>query len=171
MEREQKVLQQIKDLKAKSKLSYSQIAEKSGIPESTVIRIFNGKTTNPSISTFISIVKAMGGKAADIFDDDVRVDLDPNTPEQIQIAENVVEVVEEVEEVVEKPKEIKKKHQAEEFFEHCPYHQEIINIYKTDALRKDKWIKALFVCCAVLVSTIIAIFIIDLLNANIGYIR
>lgn len=162
------MLAKLKELKAKSGMSYQQIAEKSNIPESTIARIFAGKTLNPSISTFISIVKAMGGTAADVFDDEIRVDLDPATPEQIKIVENVVEVVEEVEDVIEKPRV---KREVKEFFGHCPYHDEITHFYRTAVKKKDKWIIALTIGCAVLVLLIVCTFLIDLLNHNIGYIR
>lgn len=48
-------------LKEKCGLTNEQIANASGVPESTVARIFNGKTDNPYFQTIVDIVKAMGG--------------------------------------------------------------------------------------------------------------
>lgn len=48
-------------LKKKSGLSNEQIAEVSGVPESTVTRIFNKRTDNPSFQTIVDIVKALEG--------------------------------------------------------------------------------------------------------------
>lgn len=62
-------------LKAKSGMSALEISAKSGVPESTVTRIFQKKTVNPTITTVVAIYKAMGGSAAEIFGDDVRVNV------------------------------------------------------------------------------------------------
>lgn len=62
-------------LKAKSGMSALEISAKSGVPESTVTRIFQKKTVNPTITTVVAIYKAMGGTAAEIFGDDVRVNV------------------------------------------------------------------------------------------------
>lgn len=48
-------------LKDKSGLTNEQIANASGVPESTVTRIFNGKTDNPYFQTIVDIVKALNG--------------------------------------------------------------------------------------------------------------
>ena len=62
-------------LKAKSGMSALEISSKSGVPESTVTRILQKKTVNPTITTVVAIYKAMGGTAAEIFGDDVRVNV------------------------------------------------------------------------------------------------
>ena len=48
-------------LKNELHLTYEELSEKSGVPESTLIRIFNGKTESPYYQTIEDIVKAMGG--------------------------------------------------------------------------------------------------------------
>lgn len=48
-------------LKDKSGMTNEQIANASGVPESTVTRIFNGKTDNPYFQTIVDIVKALNG--------------------------------------------------------------------------------------------------------------
>lgn len=67
------LIERLKALKDKSGMSAAQISEKSGVPESTVTRILAGRTGNPTIITIMSMAKAMGGTAADIFDDDTQV--------------------------------------------------------------------------------------------------
>lgn len=54
-------------LKERSGLSYEAIAEKSGIPVSTVKNLFSGKTENPSLETIRKIVYAMGGSLDEMF--------------------------------------------------------------------------------------------------------
>ena len=64
-------------------MTAQQIAEKSKLPESTVTRIFSGKTANPTIASVIQMTKAMGGTAADIFDDTVKVDVVSEAPQVV----------------------------------------------------------------------------------------
>ena len=49
-------------LKSEGHYSWAQIAEKSGISESTVRSIFSGATPNPGVDTLSAIVEAMGGE-------------------------------------------------------------------------------------------------------------
>ena len=73
IEQNETLVDRLRVLKDKSGMTTMQIAEKSKVPESTVARIFAGKTPNPTIITVIAMTKAMGGSAADIFDDDAQV--------------------------------------------------------------------------------------------------
>ena len=76
-------LERLRMLKDKSGMTTKQIAEKCDIPESTVTRIFSGKTPNPTIITIMAMTKAMGGTAADIFDDNAQVNTIPAVPQSI----------------------------------------------------------------------------------------
>ena len=76
-------LERLRMLKDKSGLTTKQIAEKCDIPESTVTRIFTGKTPNPTIITVMAMTKAMGGQAADIFDDNAQVNTIPAVPQSV----------------------------------------------------------------------------------------
>ena len=76
-------LERLRALKDKSGLTTKQIAEKCDIPESTVTRIFSGKTPNPTIITVMAMTKAMGGQAADIFDDNAQVNTIPAVPQSV----------------------------------------------------------------------------------------
>ena len=64
-------------------MSAKEIADKSGIPESTVTRILSGKTPNPTIISVMDIIKAMGGKASDVFDDNAQVNTLPKVPQTV----------------------------------------------------------------------------------------
>lgn len=48
-------------LKAESNLTNEQLAQLSGIPESTLARILNGRTDNPYFHTIVDLVRAMKG--------------------------------------------------------------------------------------------------------------
>ena len=60
------ILAKLQELKAQKNLTNQQIADLSGVPLSTVTRIFNGQTDNPNIQTVEDIVNAMGGSLDEI---------------------------------------------------------------------------------------------------------
>lgn len=62
-------LDNLKELRKQTKMSYKQIAEVTNMPERTVIRIFSGETDNPYVDTLHRIVTALGGTLDDIFVD------------------------------------------------------------------------------------------------------
>lgn len=62
-------LDNLKELKAKTKMSSKQIAQMTNLPERTVIRIFSGDTDNPYVDTLHRIVSVLGGSLDDILAD------------------------------------------------------------------------------------------------------
>ena len=54
-------LDNLKELKNKAGMSSKRIAELTGLPERTVVRIFSGDTDDPYVSTIHRIVIALGG--------------------------------------------------------------------------------------------------------------
>lgn len=62
-------LDNLRELKKQSKMSSKQIADGTFMPERTVVRIFNGETANPSITTIIPIINFLGGSFDEIFAD------------------------------------------------------------------------------------------------------
>ena len=62
-------LENLKEVKKQTKMSSKQIADKSGLPERTVTRIFSGETENPTVDTVHRIVVAMGASLDDVFAD------------------------------------------------------------------------------------------------------
>lgn len=68
------ILTKMQALKDETKMTYQDIADKSGVPLSTVKRIFSGRTPDPGVTTVIAIVEAMGGTADDIKGDSLNYD-------------------------------------------------------------------------------------------------
>lgn len=60
-------LDHLKELKKEKGMSSKQIAEKTNLPERTVIRIFAGDTDNPYVDTLRRIVAVLGGSLDDLF--------------------------------------------------------------------------------------------------------
>lgn len=135
------IIDKLKAQKLKCPKSYSQLAKEIDVSESTVMRILTGKSTNPAISDVIALWKAMGGKATELFDENIKVDVVSEAPQVVvpQIDERL--------------------------------YNEVIGIYKDMIKSKDKWIKILFGLVSGLVLFIIAIIIIDLLHGDLGYVR
>ena len=100
------------------------------MPESTVTRILSGKTPNPTVSTVIAMYKAMGGTAADVFDDTVKIDVVSEAPQV---------VVPQVDERL---------------------YNEIINIYKDLLKIKDKRISTLLLFVGILIIALVVVSII-----------
>ena len=140
-------LERLRILKDKSGMTTKQIAEKCDIPESTVARIFSGKTPNPTIITVMAMTKAMGGTAADIFDDNAQV----NT--QLKVPQVVLSDME------------------QKNLEIVNLYKGIINSKDETIQSKDKTIRTLTGILLMLVGVFIFILMFDLFNGGIGYLR
>ena len=62
-------LDNLKDLKKQTGMSSKTIAERTGLPERTVVRIFSGDTDNPYMDTLHRIVTVLGGSLDGVFAD------------------------------------------------------------------------------------------------------
>lgn len=62
-------LENLKELKQKSKMTYKDISVGTGIPLKTIERIFNGSTESPTIGSLIPIVNFLGGDFTEVFAD------------------------------------------------------------------------------------------------------
>ena len=60
------VVKYLMTLKEKSGLTYEAIAEASGIPESTIKKLFSGKVENPGVDTILPIMYVLGGSFEEI---------------------------------------------------------------------------------------------------------
>ena len=62
-------LDNLKELKTSTGMSFKQIAEMTNLPERTVARIFSGDTDNPYVDTLHRIVSVLGGSLDSILAD------------------------------------------------------------------------------------------------------
>ena len=121
------IIDKLKAQKVKCGKTSQQIAKDSNLSESTVTRIFSGKTPNPTIAIVIAMWKAMGGTATELFDDTVKVDVVSESPQV---------VVPQVDERL---------------------YNEIIGIYRDLLKIKDRRITTLLVFVAVLILSLVAV--------------
>ena len=148
----------LQELKNKSGMTYNEISEKSCVPLTTVTRIFNGETSNPSIWTVGAMVVAMGGDLNKIIADEIKAGtlrVNCDLPED-QAKEDLV---------------VNKK-------DRCPYHEEMVSIYTAfikkkneDIKYKNNWLKAAFLSNLISWGTIVTLFIVDLLAPATGFMR
>ena len=59
----------LKELKEKANLNIREISDRSGVPYSTVQKIFSGETENPNSDAVYHIVKALGFKVEDLYEE------------------------------------------------------------------------------------------------------
>ena len=59
----------LKELKEKANLNNREISDRSGVPYSTVQKIFSGETVNPNADAVYHIVKALGFKVEDLYEE------------------------------------------------------------------------------------------------------
>ena len=60
------VAQYLKALKSKGKFTSAELAQMSGIPETTIRKILSGETADPRFDTVAKLVAAMGGSMNDL---------------------------------------------------------------------------------------------------------
>lgn len=153
------MIDRLKVMKEKCGMTYQEIAAKSRVPESTVTRIFSGKTLHPTITTVAAIVTAMGGDLSDLFDKKVLVDLDPKSDEVIQVQEPFTQV--------KNPEASSESYKIKTIS--LEHHREVVEMYKNAVVRKDKWLKVMAIALGVLVCAFVGFVIFDLMNPSIGY--
>lgn len=160
------MIEKLRQLKKKSQMTNQQIAEKSNLPESTVARIFSGKTPNPTVTTVISMARAMGGSPADILSDEDGMNSNDD-PESTDDGNK--------DPALSKYGENEYPSQNNDFSgndtSHEKLYEDVINAYKTAIRKKDKWILRLFWCLAIIVLFIIIILIFDITHPTFGFVK
>lgn len=126
------------------KITNREIAELSGVPESSIARILSGETQNPSYANVRDIVVALGG------DEDAFFNGAPAAPAPVHTLDATAISLYE--------KRLEEKDQR---------------IADKDAALADKnrWIRNLFIVTSILVCFLVAWLIIDITNPSIGWFR
>lgn len=179
------MIEQLRYMKEKTHMTNQQIAEKSGIPESTVARIFSGKTPNPTIITVISIARAMGGSVSDFF---VETENSTDSGDSTKQSENseIAEAGNSDSQDFSSSSEDKTAIStgAKDMSSHAKgtdahqenlawtkYYDYIIDMYRGAIRKKDAWIKRLFWTLFIVMFILLIALIFDAVNSSFGYIR
>lgn len=168
------MIEKLRQLKKKSHMTNQQISEKSNIPESTVARIFSGKTPNPTIATVISMARAMGGSVADLLIDE---DGTGTEDELSEISEAEMQDCGREAAGDKAPGssdfggDVQVPRQAESPAACDKIYEEIIELYRIEMKKKDVWISRLFWCMAGIMLFILFVLIFDILNPGFGFVK
>lgn len=65
------LVESLKAMKKVSGMTTKDVAEKSGVPEPTLEKVFSGATADPKVNTMWSIVHAMGFTLDDLYKEDL----------------------------------------------------------------------------------------------------
>lgn len=164
------VVEKLRELKEKSHMTNQQIAEKSNVPESTVARIFSGKTPNPTIATAVSMARAMGGSAADFMNeaapdtdgaDSAKGDNDTDSAVHCCGGDRSGACA----------KRTADANSADDISARDMYYEQMISFYKSSIKEKDKWIVRLFWMLTAVVIFILFVLIFDILHPNFGFVK
>ncbi len=176
------MVEKLRQLKEKSHMTNQQIAEKSNLPESTVARIFSGKTPNPTITTAVSMARAMGGSAADFFNEENggKTKENPEPAEKDQTEESTI-VCPKSAFTFEPDKSAAvqngsnpsspQENLLKESSSFKKTYEEILDFYKNALKKKDEWIVRLFWCLMVIVAFILFVLIFDILSPGFGFVK
>ncbi len=77
----------LKKLKKQSKMTTAEIAEKSGIPEPTLEKLFAGKTKRPTLQTVTKLAHLFGCTLDDLQNDIIEQKEIPSTPDESEVEE------------------------------------------------------------------------------------
>lgn len=166
----------LKQMRKASGMTLEEVSKKSGVPMSTISRISSGETKEPSISTVIALVQAMGGSMDDLTDT-------PKTAQNAHIGaseckgDNCPQIkLYERQRVADEQWRISISKQTEERVEGIKklYETRIESIEKKYIAQldvKDRWIRMLIISTIIALLIIAVIVVADLLLADIGFIR
>lgn len=166
----------LKQMRKASGMTLDEVSKKSGVPMSTISRISSGETKEPSITTVMALVKAMGGSLDDLTD----------TPKTAQNAhtsayeckgDNCPQIkLYERQRLADEQWRISISKQTEERIAGIKnlYETRIESIEKKYIAQldtKDRWIRMLIVSTIIALIIICIIVVADLMLADIGFIR
>lgn len=137
-------LEKLQALKEQRKLTYNEIAQLSNIPETTVTRILNGRTQNPTLDNVIPIAIALGVSLDEVFGLSQPKEENFATP----VATTLDSYAELLKEKDERIKDLKEEHEK---------------------MRKEKQRYGFALACVV--AFVMLLLTIDILNGNFGYFR
>ena len=134
-------------------LTSQQIADKSGVPKSTVDRILRGDTPNPTIQTILDLAAA--------------VDYDPFNVPAPKLAPPPSDSSPYLQHIISMYERQLADREAAHIRE-MEKHERQLNQLTAE---KNRWIKILAIIVGVLGAGVVAILLIDILNPTVGWIR
>lgn len=147
MEKTDQIMEKLQKLKNECKLTNQQIGELSGLSSTTVQRYLSGSIKDAPIETISRIIVAMGGEPNEILG--ISPTPADHSPE-IELYERLIA-------------SLKERH-AEEL--------DRLQVSYADRIREyRKWVRILAIIVGLLILFIMILFLIDILNPDVGWIR
>lgn len=125
------IIEKIKQHKDATRMTTQQIAERSGVPASTISRILSGQTDSPNIHNIVAICRAVGVSLDELFGI-----VPPEQPKPEPAPQLVPESV---------PQPV------------VDHGAELVAAYKDQLAAKDVWIRRLFATCVGLAGALTAL--------------
>ncbi len=181
------MIEKLRQLKKESHMTNQQIAEKSNIPESTVARVFSGKTPNPTVTTVISMARAMGSSAADLLNEEACemakgsaaiLAESAATTDNSEAAESAetLSVSDEKSAIASTPchsaSPARNTQPSEDITpQEEKLYESLLNVYQEEMRKKDVWLKRLFWCLTGVMLFILFLLVFDILHPDWGYVK
>lgn len=166
----------LKQMRKASGMTLDEVSKKSGVPMSTISRISSGETKEPSITTVIALVQAMGGSMDDLTDTHKTVQNAHISASECK-GDNCPQIkLYERQRVADEQWRVSMNRQTEERVEGIKklYETRIESIekkYLAQLDTKDRWIRMLIISTIISLLIIAVIVVADLMLADIGFIR
>ncbi len=160
------------------------IADKTGIPESTITKLFNGSSKSPTLETVLPIANLLNISLNDmaVIDESPKGSTPPVVQSVSAVSPLIDQFTKQLTEAYDKQIKIKRENferqlkQNNEHYERqikiiTENHERYIQGYERSLKRKNKWITILASALGVIVAALIIVLIYDSVNPDMGWIR
>ena len=153
----EKICAYLAALKNETKMSWAELSQKTGLPDSTIRKIFSGSTLDPRLETISLIVFAMNGSLDDMLSGNQADTQKHKAPANAKEAEEA-----------EKLRVLGTEHMQKSYEKRLDEKEAFLQQYIA-SLKRDKMI--LFTLACILTTILIVFFFADLLLGSVGWIR
>ena len=160
------------------------IAEKTGIPESTITKLFNGSSKSPTLETVLPIANLLNISLNDmaVIDENPKGAIPPVVQSVSAVSPLIDQFTKQLTEAYDKQIKIKRENFDRQLKQSSEHYEKQIKIitdsyerhiqgYERSLKRKNKWITTLAIAFGVVVAALIVAVIYDSVNPDIGWIR
>lgn len=160
------------------------IAEKTGVPESTVTKLFNGTIKAPSIETILPIANLLhiSIDSLSVIDDSVPEKAPPVVQSMNAVSPIIDQLSKQLTDAYDKQLKLKRENFEKQLKQNSEHYEKQIKIitdsyerhiqgYERILKRKNKWITILTAAIGVIVAALLITTIYDILNPDRGWIQ
>lgn len=177
-------VQLCKSRKEELGITNSLIAEKTGVSESTLTKLFNGSSKSPSLETVLPIANFLNISLNNmvVIDDSYKEGTAPVVQSVSAVSPLIDQFTKQLTESYDKQIKIKRENFDRQLKQNSEHYEKQIKIitdsyerhiqgYERILKRKNKWITTLAIAFGVIVATILVVLIYDSMHPDMGWIR